>query len=260
VIVLTWILGVGLFVPGAAIAEFPDEAQLSADRMRFDSQSGDFVAAGNVVIKVGELTVCAPRGVGNIKDKEVHFEEGIVASGDWQGEWIDLAAGSISLFYGQTPTYIAEDGVKGDYGKISIDADKFYVKGPDISALTVRRLENHEMNVAFGAGSVQGTVLDGVLTTWTATRNVWLQGRPNAGEEMVDIRGDKAVYSVERGSVVLSGNVSAVQKGRALTAQSLVYFPNNNRIDAIGGIDVKGKEAVTIPAKITIDLSQEKRK
>ena len=124
----------------------------------------------------------------------------------------------------------------------------------------MRRLENRKMNVAFGADSVQGTILDGVLTTWTATRNVWLQGRPNACEEIVDIRGDMAVYSAERGSVVLSGNVGAFQKGRALSAQSLVYFPDSNRIDAIGGIDVKGSEAVTIPAKITIDLSQEKRK
>jgi lipopolysaccharide export system protein LptA len=242
----------------SASASTPDEAQLSADRMRFDSQSGDFLAAGNVTIQAGGLTIHAPRGTGNVKNKEVRFVEGIVASGDWEGEWIDLTAGSIELFFAQTPTYIAEGTVKGDIGKISVDADKFYMKGTAVSAVNVRRLEDRETDIAFGAESVRATLLEGVLTSMTAERNVWLKGRPNSTNEMVDIRGDTAVYSVERGSVVLSGNVRAVQRGRVLTSQSLVYFPANNRIDAIGGADLKGGGAS--PARITIDLNQEKQR
>jgi lipopolysaccharide assembly outer membrane protein LptD (OstA) len=247
-----------LFV-SSAVASMPDEAQLSADRMRFDSQSGDFLATGNVTIQAGGLTVYAPRGTGNVKNQEVHFAEGIVASGDWQGEWIDLTAGSIALFFAQTPTYIAEGTVKGDIGKISIDADKFYMKGTDISALNVRRIEDREADIAFGAESVYGTLLEGMLTSLTAERGVWLRGRPNAVNETVDIRGNTAVYSAERGSVVLSGNVRAVQKGRVLTSQSLVYFPGDNRIDAIGGVDLKGNGGAS-PARITIDLNQEKER
>jgi lipopolysaccharide assembly outer membrane protein LptD (OstA) len=237
----------------------PDEAQLSADRMRFDFQSGDFLATGNVTIQADGLTVYAPRGTGNVKDKIIRFEEGIITSGDWQGEWIDLTAGSIELFFAQTPTYIAEGAVKGDIGKISVDADKFYMKGEDISALNVRRLEDREADIAFGAESVQGTLQEGVLTSLTAERNVWLKGRPNAANETVDIRGDTAVYSVERGSIVLNGNVKAVQKGRVLTSQSLVYFPGDNRIDAIGGVDLTGSGGAN-PARITIDLNQEKQR
>ncbi|MDR1979806.1 MAG: hypothetical protein LBQ42_13805 [Synergistaceae bacterium] len=260
---IRYLLPVVLLLVSSAAAETPDEAQLSeaqlsADRMRFDSQSGDFLATGNVTIQADGLTVHAPRGAGNVRNKEVRFAEGIVASGDWQGEWIDLAAGSIALFFAQTPTYIAENGVKGDVGRISVDADKLYMKGADISALNVRHLEDRESDIAFGAESVRGTLSDGVLTSLTAERNVWLRGRPNAVGDTVDIRGDTAVYSVERGSVVLSGNVRAVQGGRVLTSQSLVYFPGDNRIDAIGGVDLKGKGGMT-PARITIDLSREKQ-
>jgi lipopolysaccharide export system protein LptA len=236
------------------------EAQLSADRMRFDSRSGDFLATGRVVIRAGGLTVHASRGTGNIATKEVHFEEGIAASGDWRGDPVDLTAGSISLYFAQTPTYIADGGVKGSVGDLFVDADKFYMKGPDIAAKGVRRLENRALDIAFGAESLHGVISDGVLTALTAEKNVWLRGRPGADGETADIRGDTAVYSVERGSVVLSGNVRAVQKGRTLTSESIVYFPANNRIEAIGGVVREGASMDARPARITIDLQQEERK
>jgi lipopolysaccharide export system protein LptA len=251
-------LGILLLFVSGAMAAMPDEAQLSADRMRFDSQSGDYLAVGNVLIRAGGLAVHAQRGTGNVRNKEIRFSEGIVASGDWQGQRIDLAAGSISLFFAQTPTYIAENGVKGKIGKISIDVDKFYMKGADFSALAVRRLEDHEADISFAAENLQGTLVEGVLTTSTAKGNVRLTGRPNPAGEMMDIHGDTAVYSVERGSVVLSGNVRAVQKSRVLTAQSLVYFPNDNRIEAMGGYPPEGTKGGAAPVRITIDLNEEK--
>jgi lipopolysaccharide export system protein LptA len=236
------------------------EAQLSADRMRFDSKSGDFLATGNVVIQAGGLRVYASRGTGNVETKEVHFTEGIVASGDWRGDRVDLVAGSISLYFAQTPTYTAEDGVKGSIGKIFVDADKLYMKGSDISVKGARRLEDRATDVSFGAESLQGVLSNGELTSMTARGKVWLRGRPNSEGEMADIRGDTAVYSVERGSVVLSGNVKAVQRGRTLTSQSIVYFPSNNRIEAIGGLVRDGKSTESSPARITIDLRQEERR
>ena len=231
--------------------DLPAQAQLSAERMFFEAESGDFTASGNVVIQADGVTFIAPHGTGNVKNKEVHFSDGITVSGDWRGDWLDLSAGNVSFFFGQTPTYIAEGMVKGILGKLYLDVDKFYMKGADFSAINVRRFEDHELDVAFGAKSVKGVVEGGTVTTFTADGNVWLNGRPNSGGDAVDIRGDKAVYSVERGSVVMSGNVRAVQKGRTLTAGSLVYFPDNNRIDAYG--------AQGGPASITIDMNREKQ-
>jgi lipopolysaccharide export system protein LptA len=238
-----------------SFAEIPNDAQITADRMRFDSQSGDFLASGNVVIQAGGLTAHAPKGTGNIQNKEVHFTEGVLVSGDWQGDWVDLSSRAASLFFAQTPTYIAEGNVKGEFGKIWIDADKLYMKGDDIAALNVRRLEDREKDVVFGAEDVKGTLQKGVLSSMTAKRSVWLRGRPNSAGDAVDIRGDTAVYSVERGSVVISGGVKAIQKGRTLTSRSIVYFPNSNRVEAMGGIS----EGQGAPARITIDMGQEKR-
>jgi lipopolysaccharide export system protein LptA len=249
-----------VFPAPAPALEAPGEARLSADRMRFDFRNGDFLADGNVVIESDGLVIRAARGRGNVNDKEVRFEEGIAASGVWRGEGVNITAGSIELFFAQTPTCIADGGVSGDVGKLSVDADKLYMKGPDLAARNVRLLEDREMDVSFGAGSVNGTLLNGVLTNLTAEKDVWLRGRPNSAGDAVDIRGDKAVYSQERGSVVLSGNVRAVQKGRTLAAQSLVYFPENNRIDAIGGTALGGEEDEPGPARITIDLNLEKRR
>ena len=236
----------------AAEDDLPDQAQLSADRMLFEADSGDFSASGNVVIQADGVTFHALRGTGNVKNKEVHFSDGITASGEWRGDKLDLSAGKVSFFFGQTPTYVAEDMVKGVLGKLYLEVEKLYMKGADISALKVHRFEDRELNIAMGAESVRGVVEGGVLTTFTAEGNVWLNGQPNAAGGTVNIKGDRAVYSVERGSVVMSGNVRAAQQGRTLTADSLVYFPGNNRIDAYGGSDGG-------PASITIDLNREKR-
>jgi len=245
-------LAVLLFAGAAAGDDLPDQAQLSADVMLFNTETGDFSASGNVVIEADGLTAHAPLGRGNVQNREVHFSDGITVSGVWRGDWIDLSAESVSLFFNQTPTYIAEGMVNGILGKIYLDVDKFYMKGADFSALNVRRLEDRELQIALSAERVSGIIEDGTLASFTAEERVWLDGQPRAGSGPVDIRGDRAVYSVERGSVVMSGNVRAVQQGRVLTAGSLVYFPDSNRIDAYG--DARGG-----PASITIDMNQERQ-
>ena len=66
--------------------EMPESATLSANRMRFDAVTGDFLADGNVTITAGELNVEAPVGSGNVDRREINFDEGIKASGKWQGD------------------------------------------------------------------------------------------------------------------------------------------------------------------------------
>ncbi|MDR1741376.1 MAG: hypothetical protein LBR38_05965 [Synergistaceae bacterium] len=230
-----------------ASAALLENSELTADNMRFDPATGDFIATGNVVIKADGVTVTSPLGTGNVKSRELHFTEGISAAGTWQGQQLNLKAGRISLYFAQTPTYTVEGGVKGFYGTMSIDADKFYVKGQDLSAKGVRRLEDSKNGVSFGADSAHGKVENGVITSLSAEGNVLIRGKAS---EPTEIRGEKALYSVARGSVVVSGNVKALQKGRTLTASALTYFPGANRIEAAGSD--KGSS----PARIVIDMSQ----
>ncbi len=251
----------------------PDKASLSANRMRFDSKTGDFLAVGNVVIQADGLTVVSPRGTGNIERREVFFEEGVTASGDWQGDRIDLRAGNMELTFGEPPSCKIDKGVRGGLGTLALDADRMTLigrgglsgaEGEDrqtkLWLVNVRRVEDRSRGIAFGAGSVEGLIREGVLVSMTAKSKVWIEGRPNSAGDAVSLRGDKAVYSEERGSVVLSGNVRAVQKGRTLTSDSLVYFPDQNRVEALGGIVSRSGAASADRATITIDLSQEPRR
>ena len=264
----------------------PDKVSLSANRMRFDSQTGDFLAEGNVIIKAGDLTVTAPKGTGNVERQEVFFDSGIKAFGKWQGEKIDLNANKVALTLHDDPTCKLEGNVKGGYATAKFDADKVTLVGTGgITGLTqpsnrnnqtkfwlvnARNLEDTSKKIAFGAGNIEGVIRRGVLQDLTARKNVWLKGRPQANKssskarlssnEPVNLRGDNAVYSLIKGSIVLTGNVSAVQGGRTLKSDSLVYFPDQNRVEAMGGLVSRRDGSVdTERAEITIDLSAEKK-
>ena len=251
------LIALGGSIPRAGALEaenLPNKASLSANRMRFDSKTGDFLAAGNVVIKADGLTVSSPRGIGNTQRREVLFDEGVTASGDWQGDRIDLQAGSMELFFGEPPSCRIGKGVRGGVGEIALDADRLTLIGRGgLSGAD-------EGDGAFGADSVEGVLREGVLVSMTAKSKVWIEGRPNRSGDAVSLRGDRAVYSEERGSVVLSGNVRAVQKGRTLTSDSLVYFPDQNRVEALGGMVSRSGTASADRATITIDLSKEPKR
>mgnify|MGYP000953079619 CR=1 FL=1 len=266
--------GRGISEAAAADSDgLPDKASLSANRMRFDSKTGDFLATGNVVIRADGLTVVSPRGSGNIERREALFDEGVTASGDWQGDRVDLRAGSLALSFGESPSCKLDRGVRGSVGTIALDADRMTLIGrgglsgagegerqTKLWLVNVRRVEDRSRDIAFGAEAVEGRLRKGVLVSMTAKSQVWVEGRPNSGGDAVSLRGDRAIYSEERGSVVLSGNVRAVQKGRTLTSDSLVYFPDQNRVEALGGIVSRSGTASADRATITIDLSQEPKR
>ncbi len=257
----------------AAGENLPDSATLSANRMRYDAQTGDFIADGNVIIKAGDLHVNAPVGSGNIDTKEIHFDQGITASGKWMGDNISLKAGKMVLSFANVPTCKFQGGVKGGYGTMKLDADRLTLTGAGgISdpkpgdrqtkfwLNMVHSLEDTARGMSFGANSVEGVVKGGRLHDMTAKKNVWLRGKQKGQPDPVSIKGDNALYSLERGSVVLSGHVVAVQGGRTLKSDSVVYFPEQNRVEALGGLTRKSKSGAVSAdrAEITIDLARER--
>lgn len=241
----------------------PDRATLSANRMRFDSRTGDFLAEGDVVIVAGGLTVQAPRGTGNARRQEILFDSGIAASGDWMGDPVDIAATKLELSFVPSPTCRFQEGAKGSVGPLHVDADRVTIilagEGrTKFWAVGARRLEDRARGLSFSARQVEGTFQGGTIQAMTAKGDVRLRGRPKAGGEAVDLRGDDALWSIERGSVVLSGNVSAVQGGRALKSSSIVYFPDQDRIEAMGSATTKDGSTIVERATIAIDLSKER--
>ena len=254
--------------------QLPETATLSANRMRFDAQTGDFLAEGNVTITAGQLRVTAPIGSGNVDRREVNFEQGITASGKWYGDKVDLKAGKLLLSFADVPSCRFQNGVKGGLGSMKFDVDRLTITGAGgITSSSaqdrqtkfwlskVRRLEDTSRSLAFGADSLEGVIRNGDLYDLTAKKGVWLRGKPNSKEDAVSIKGDHAIYSLGRGSVVLSGHVVAVQGGRTLKSDSVVYFPDQNRVEALGGLSRRDNSGAVSAdrAEITIDLSRERR-
>ena len=254
--------------------QLPDTATLSANRMRFDAQTGDFLADGNVTIKAGDLSVNAPSGSGNVDRREINFNDGITASGKWYGDKIDLKAGKLLLSFADVPSCKFQGGVSGGFGTIRLDADRLTITGAGgiteptrqdrqtkFWVVNVRKLEDTSQGLSFGANSVEGVLRGGELYDITAKKGVWLKGRPKANDDPVSLKGDNALYSLERGSVVLSGHVVAVQGGRTLRSDSIVYFPAQNRVEALGGLSRKNQGGAVSAdrAEITIDLTRERK-
>ncbi len=254
-------------------ASLPDKATLSANRMRFDAYTGDFLADGDVNIQAGEFNVKAPIGTGNVERREVNFDKGITASGKWQGDKVDLKAGKLLLSFADVPTCKFQNGVKGGIGSMRIDADRLTVSGfggvnepsgadrqTKFWVVKVRNLEDRSQGMSFGADSVEGVMKYGELQEMTAKNGVWLRGKPKNKGDAVSLKGDHALYSLARGSVVVSGHVVAVQGGRTLRSDSVVYFPEQNRVEALGGVTRnKDGKTTTERAEITIDLTRERR-
>ena len=254
--------------------ELPETATLSANRMRFDAQTGDFLADGDVKITAGELNVEAPVGSGNVDRREINFDEGIKASGRWQGDKINLNAGQLTLSFYELPTCSFLNGVKGGIGPMRLDADRLILRGlggisdsaeandrqTTFRISNARNLEDISRGLSFGANSVEGTLRAGDLYEMTAEKSVWMKGRPKARGDAVSLKGDKAIYSLERGSVVVSGHVVAVQGGRTLRSDSVIYFPDQNRVEALGGLTREVGGVISADrAEITIDLSKERK-
>ncbi len=272
IIIFSWLCFCYIPASYAMDESLPERATLAANRMRFDAETGDFLADGDVTITAGELKIDAPEGSGNVENRIITFERGIKASGRWQGDKVDIRAGKLLLTFDDIPVCRFQNGVKGGIGAMYLDADRLTLIGAGglgdptpkdmqtkFSLAKVRSMEDRSRGMSFSADSVEGVLRAGELYDLTAKRGVRLKGRPKANEAPVSLRGDNALYSLERGSVVVSGHVTAVQGGRTLKSDSVVYFPDLNRVEALGGLTRTADGTMNQDrAEITIDLSRER--
>ncbi|MBQ9903425.1 MAG: hypothetical protein IJM47_01430 [Synergistaceae bacterium] len=270
------LLSLWFTMPSEAVdnSQMPDQATLSANRMRFDAETGDFLAEGNVIITAGELKLTAPEGSGNVDARVVNFNKGIIASGKWYGDKVNIKAANVSLSFQDIPTCKFQGGVNGSMGTMKLDADRLTITGTGgidkpsgndtqtkFWLTKARNIEDTSRGLSFGADNIEGLLRRGDLHELTAKRKVWLKGKPKAQGDPVSLRGDNALYSLERGSVVVSGHVVAVQGGRTLRSDSVVYFPDQNRVEALGGL-TRRKDTGAVSsdrAEITIDVNRERK-
>jgi lipopolysaccharide export system protein LptA len=227
-----------------------DKVSFSSDTMQYDFQAGRFYAEGNVTIKGRDITIVATMANGDINSKAFNLSGNITIDGTWNGDNIRLSAMSATAEISEKPTYTLESGIYGSLGKLAIDCDYLKIVGDDLLAKKVHKLQDQKTGVTFSAENVKGKIDNGELTQAEAEGNIIIKGSPNKSGGVVELKGRKAIYSVERGTIVVTGGVIAKQNKRTLTADSIVFIPAINRIEAVG---TQGGRP-----RITVDIDDEK--
>ena len=214
-------------------AAFAQEVKLTADSMQYDSASGYFTASENVKILREGIVATAKKAEGNMNGGELNLIGDVHISGVWQDEKVDIK-GQVLTGYLRDPRGVSFKGtVQGFWGSRRIDAEDLSTRGETFSVAKLRRYADSAEGLSFSCNSIEGKLKDGEIVEFTAVGAFKFISSPKKGTP-TEIRGDKAVYSKARGSLVVNGNVSAVQNGRSLRSDSLVYFPAQNRIEATG--------------------------
>jgi lipopolysaccharide export system protein LptA len=235
-----------IFLCSPAVAAI-ETVSFTSDNMRYDLQAGLFYAEGNVTIKGNDLTIIATHANGDINGRTFNLSGNITINGMWNGDNVNLSAMSATAEFREQPIYTLESGISGTVGKVTVDCDFLKMDGDNLFAKIVHRLKDGKSGVTFSADNITGKIKEGELTQAEANGNIIILGSPNKSSGTVELRGKKAVYSIERGTIVVSGGVSAKQNRRTLNADSIVYIPSANRIEAQGG-----------RPRITVDIDDER--
>jgi lipopolysaccharide export system protein LptA len=242
-----------------------DEAVLVADSMRYDPNAKLVVATGNVHITNpdGEVFGDAGSGAtggdsfeihGNVRGHYKDRDGGVVnfscasatvvgadntsrvltAKGDVKiSKAKDDLAADVVVWNGGKDIYSAAGNVLGEFETYSIDADIVSKDVDHISARTVRKFYERDRKITFSADSAEGNIKDNEITELTASGNVFV-AMPDKKGAMTTATGSRGIYSLARGTVVLTGSVVVRQAGRILNSENVVYFLDTGHIDAHG--------------------------
>ena len=227
------ILGVFLLTCLLLPPLYAQDLELTSEKMRYDSETGAFAAEENVKVTRGTLTATSNNADGNMNEKKFRMVGAVHVFGTWTEEKVDMKGEVLAGEFADPQGYSFEGNVKGSWGPRTIDADRIGMKGDRFFGSNVRRYEDSREGYLLRCNSLEGTLSNGEVEDFTAVGSVYFLSRPAKGEP-TEIRGQRAVYSKSRGSLVISGNVTAMQAARSLKSETIVYFPQQNRVEASG--------------------------
>ncbi|MDR1508449.1 MAG: hypothetical protein LBS53_02290 [Synergistaceae bacterium] len=252
------------FIPTAFTSA--DEATILADSMRYDPNTGNITAAGNVRLVSADGEVFGDDGLGSVSGDnfELHGNvRGHLKTKD--GKTVDItcaaatlrgsgdsgrvitASGNVKITRGSenltadtvtwdtgVEKYSASGNVLGVFEAYSIDADAVSRDRGVFEARTIRRFTEHARKINMSASSAEGTLNENnEVTELTADGGVTVT-MPDKEGAVTRATGKTGVYSLARGTVVLSGRAAVTQSGRVLNSENIVYFIDSGRIDARG--------------------------
>lgn len=253
-----------LLILAASVPCSAGDVTLTSDSLSYDPAERIVRAAGNVRLESPEGELFADRGRGVVNGKD--FEMSGNVRGNFRKEGIEIhcrsidlrsegekparrklrATGNVRLVRGEDRLlasnvswelggdhYRASGNVSANFSAYSIEADEAARDGEQFWAQGVRRYEDRVRKIVVKTSKARGVVRGKEVTELTAEGPVEVVMFDRNGKRTT-VRGDKGVFSKERGSVVISGNARADQDGRTLTADSIVYHLDGGKIDALG--------------------------
>ncbi|MDR1650519.1 MAG: hypothetical protein LBR87_01885 [Synergistaceae bacterium] len=246
-------------------AVYADDATLTADSMKYDPATGMITAEGSVRLTGlgGELTGDSGRGAvsgsdfemkGNVRGRFTDKDGSVIsikcAAASMKGREIAgsvvTASGDVELTRGKEiltadvvrwtlggAAYSADGQVLGNFTGYSIDADSVSRDADRFEADGVRKFYEASKKITMSASQAEGALNGNEVTEMTASGGV-VATVPDRSGRMTRLSGSSAVYSLARGTLVVSGRVIVTQTGRSLKSDSIVYFLDSGHIDAHG--------------------------
>lgn len=255
-----WVLLVWSGVSWAAPAP-SSEVRLTADQLRFDPATERIEATGNVRLLKGGADLRALKGQGFLEGKTFRLQGKVQGVFPREGLSVDSdelllstegsrqileATGNVRLHRGKDQlsagflrwtlggkAYLARQGVHASFTAYRLEAEEVGRDGDVLWAKGVRRYEDPSQGIVLSASGVRGRLAGEQVAELEATGSLEGTFRGAKGEP-VRLRGEKGIYSKERGTVVVSGNARAIQADRTVTADSLVLHLDTRRLEALG--------------------------
>ncbi|MDR1137862.1 MAG: hypothetical protein LBK91_06025 [Synergistaceae bacterium] len=242
-----------------------DEAIITADSMRYDPDTGNVTATGNVHLIGADGEAFGDSGLGSVSGDnfELHGSvkgyfntkngktvdivcESASLRGDVGGRVITLS-GKVKITRGaetltadeaawntEIEKYSAHGNVLGVFEGYSIDADAVSRDVSVFEAEAVRKFSERARKIDMSASRAEGLLNENnEITELTADGDV-IVTMPDRQGVITRATGRKGIYSMARGTVVLSGRAVVTQSGRVLSSENIVYFIDSGRIDARG--------------------------
>jgi lipopolysaccharide export system protein LptA len=143
-----------------------------------------------------------------------------------------LAAETVIWSMG-SENYSASGNVVGEFETYSLDADKISRNQETFFAENIRNYTDIKRRITLSAAKAEGVINVGEVVELVADGQVAIT-MPDSGGAVTKVTGDKGIFSVARGTLVVSGNTTITQAGRNLSSENIVYDLDSGRVDAIG--------------------------
>ena len=249
------------FLAGSAEAVVANQVKLTSDTLTYDPASRMIRAEGNVRLERQGMDLAAGFAEGDPAGERFRAWGSVKAR--WTTQKMELSAQEISLIdrapqrvtasgqvvltrpqerlsasslewtFGASPEYVAKGSVVAEMPGRVLEAGEAGRKGNRFWASQVRRFEDRKEKITLKAGRIDAQTDGEDLRELTATGQVSAIVEGSDGTP-ITLKGDRLVYSKTGATVALLGNAEALQSGRSVRSEKILYDLSSRRIEAQG--------------------------